>query len=165
MVVGEKRRLWVPPSLAQPRPPGQPIGALVFDVELVKLERAPVAPEVPADLTAPPSDARKTKSGLVYRVLHKGTGTKHPRPSNVVKVHYSGWTTDGTMFDSSVIRGEPASFPLRSVIAGWTEGLQLMVVGEKARFWIPSRLAYGDQPGTGQPAGTLVFDVELIDIR
>jgi peptidylprolyl isomerase len=80
-------------------------------------------------------------------------------------VHYSGWTTDGQMFDSSVTRGQPASFPLDRVIAGWTEGLQLMVVGEKTRFWIPGKLAYGDTPERpGAPAGTLVFDVELLQI-
>jgi len=77
-------------------------------------------------------------------------------------VHYSGWTTDGKMFDSSVTRGEPASFALNQVISGWTEGVQLMVEGEKARFWIPENLAYKGQPGA--PAGMLVFDVELLSI-
>ena len=77
-------------------------------------------------------------------------------------VHYTGWTTDGKMFDSSVTRGEPATFPLDEVIAGWTEGVQLMVEGEKTRFWIPENLAYkGQQP----PFGMLVFDVELLKIR
>ncbi len=77
-------------------------------------------------------------------------------------VHYSGWTTDGAGFDSSVKRGTPATFPLSRVIAGWTEGLQLMVEGEKRRFWIPESLAYKGRPGS--PAGMLVFDVELISI-
>jgi peptidylprolyl isomerase len=77
-------------------------------------------------------------------------------------VHYSGWTTDGKLFDSSVTRGEPATFPLDRVIAGWTEGVQLMVEGEKTRFWIPEKLAYrGERP----PYGMLVFDVELLAIR
>jgi peptidylprolyl isomerase len=80
-----------------------------------------------------------------------------------VTVHYTGWTTDGQMFDSSVTRGEPATFQLSQVIAGWTEGVQLMTEGEKARFWIPQELAYKGQPGA--PAGTLVFDVELLKIE
>jgi len=77
-------------------------------------------------------------------------------------VHYSGWTTDGKGFDSSVARGQPATFPLDRVISGWTEGLQLMVEGEERRFWIPVELAYQGRPG--KPAGMLVFDVELLKI-
>ena len=117
----------------------------------------------PADVAAPPADATVTPSGLASRVLEAGTGTQHPGPRSRVLVHYSGWTTDGKMFDSSVTRGEPAEFPLGNVIAGWTEGLQLMVVGEKRRFWIPEDLAYKGQGGA--PAGMLVFDVELIRIE
>jgi peptidylprolyl isomerase len=83
----------------------------------------------------------------------------------MVEVHYTGWTEDGRMFDSSRARGETATFPLDRVIRGWTEGLQLMVAGEKARFWIPASLAYGDRPPGGAPGGPLVFDVELIDIK
>ncbi len=78
-------------------------------------------------------------------------------------VHYTGWTTDGKMFDSSVVRGQPASFPLNQVIRGWTEGLRLMVEGEKRRLWIPEKLAYGGRAGA--PQGMLVFDVELISIQ
>ena len=78
-------------------------------------------------------------------------------------MHYTGWTTDGKMFDSSVVRGEPATFALDGVIPGWTEGLQLMYEGEKTRFWIPEKLAYQGQPGA--PKGMLVFDVELIRIE
>ena len=96
-------------------------------------------------------------------MLKKGTGTEHPTATSVVTVHYSGWTTDGKMFDSSVVRGTPASFGLNQVIPGWTEGLQLMVVGESRRIWIPENLAYGGRPG--RPAGMLVFDVELLDIK
>jgi FKBP-type peptidyl-prolyl cis-trans isomerase len=116
----------------------------------------------PPDVAAPPSDAIKTSSGLASKVLTPGTGTRHPRPNSQVTVHYTGWTTDGKMFDSSVQRGEPATFGLDGVIAGWTEGVQMMVEGEKRRFWIPQSLAYQGQPG--QPAGMLVFDVELIRI-
>jgi peptidylprolyl isomerase len=122
----------------------------------------PLAP--PADVAAAPADAKKTASGLAYKVLTPGTGTAHPTRDDEVKVHYTGWTTDGKRFDSSVERGEPASFPLGRVIPGWTEGVQLMVVGEKTRFWIPAELAYGESPQGGAPAGTLVFDVELLEI-
>jgi len=92
-------------------------------------------------------------------------GSHHPSETDEVLVHYTGWTTDGKMFDSSVARGEPISFPLNGVIKGWTEGVQLMVEGEKRRFWIPGKLAYGDTPTRpGAPSGQLVFDVELIKI-
>jgi peptidylprolyl isomerase len=97
------------------------------------------------------------------RVLKAGSGTRKPGASSVVTVHYTGWTTDGRAFDSSVARGQPAQFPVTRVIAGWTEGLQLMVEGEERRFWIPESLAYKGAPG--KPAGMLVFDVELLSIR
>ncbi|HCP46392.1 MAG TPA: peptidylprolyl isomerase, partial [Deltaproteobacteria bacterium] len=119
----------------------------------------------PSDVAAAPADATTTASGLAYKVLQAGTGTEHPGPSSKVTVHYTGWTTDGKMFDSSVVRGETISFPLNGVIKGWTEGVQLMVVGEKARFWIPAAMAYGETPRRpGAPAGMLVFDIELFDI-
>jgi FKBP-type peptidyl-prolyl cis-trans isomerase len=123
---------------------------------------APAEIAAPPDVAAPPADAQKTASGLAYKVLQKGTGTEHPTATSTVTVHYSGWTTDGKMFDSSVQRGQPAQFPLNRVIPGWTEGLQLMVVGEKTRFWIPVEQAYKNVPG--RPAGMLVFDVELLEI-
>lgn len=165
MVVGEKRRFWIPAELAygnQP-PPGAPAGTLVFDVELLQVAEGPKPIAAPSDVAAAPKSARRTHSHLAYKVLKKGHGKRHPRPTDQVEVHYSGWTTDGKMFDSSVQRGQPAVFPLNGVIPGWTEGLQLMTEGEKTRFWIPSALAYDNQPG--RPAGTLVFDVELIAIR
>jgi peptidylprolyl isomerase len=117
----------------------------------------------PPDVAAPPSDSLKTTSGLSIKVLEKGSGTRHPQPADRVVVHYTGWTTDGKMFDSSVTRGEPATFGVTDVIAGWTEALQRMVEGEKVRVWIPENLAYGGVPG--KPAGMLVFDVELIRIN
>ena len=120
--------------------------------------------ETPKDVAAAPADAETTASGLASKLLAKGTGETKPKATDLVTVHYSGWTTDGKLFDSSVKRGEPTSFPLNGVIAGWTEGLQLMVVGEKRRFWIPAKMAYGENPPSGYPAGTLVFDVELIKI-
>jgi len=101
-------------------------------------------------------------SGLASRQLEAGKGTKRPGPRSRVLVHYSGWTTDGEMFDSSVAKNQQATFPVARVIAGFSEGIQLMVVGEKRRLWIPEALAYRGQPGA--PAGMLVFDVELIRI-
>jgi peptidylprolyl isomerase len=119
---------------------------------------------VPADVAAPPRGAKKTAKGVSFRVLKKGKGKVKPTAASTVTVHYTGWTTDGAMFDSSVTRGEPASFPLGAVIPGWTDGLQTMVVGDKTRFWIPAELAYGSDPKPGAPTGTLVFDVELLAI-
>ena len=121
-------------------------------------------PETPSDVQAAPADASKTASGLASKVLQAGKGTQKPAAEDTVTVHYSGWTTDGKLFDSSVTRNESIVFPLNQVIPGWTEGVQLMVTGEKRRFWIPGKLAYGDSPPPGAPAGTLVFDVELIKI-
>ena len=121
--------------------------------------------ETPKDVNAIPSNATTTNSGLAFRVIEAGQGQEKPGTTDLVTVHYSGWTTDGKLFDSSVLRGEPASFPLDRVIPGWTEGVQLMVIGEKRRFWIPAELAYGDNPQGSAPAGTLVFDVELLKIH
>jgi FKBP-type peptidyl-prolyl cis-trans isomerase FklB len=106
-----------------------------------------------------------TKSGLQYQVLREGNGRK-PTAKDSVKCHYEGFLIDGTVFDSSVQRGKPATFGLQQVIAGWTEGLQLMQEGGKYRFFIPYRLAYGEG-GAGRlipPFATLIFDVELIEI-
>jgi FKBP-type peptidyl-prolyl cis-trans isomerase len=157
MALGDTYRFWIPKELAYDGAPGKPAGTLVFDVELLSLNRAPAVPE---DVDAPPETATKTESGLAYVVLEEGEGEATPGPETKVTVHYSGWTTDGEMFDSSVARGRPATFPLNRVIKGWTEGLQLMKKGAKYRFWIPGALAYGDQPG--RPNGMLVFDVELL---
>jgi peptidylprolyl isomerase len=156
MVVGEKRRLWIPEPLAY-KGQREPKGMLVFDVELLEIPSHP-----PADVKAPPPDAKKTASGLAYKVLKEGVGGRHPRVGGAVTVHYTGWTTDGKMFDSSVVRGEPATFQVDQVIPGWTEGLQLMYEGEKTRFWIPESIAY---KGKSAPYGMLVFDVELIKIQ
>ena len=121
-------------------------------------------PAAPPDVAGPPADAVKSPSGLASRVLRPGTGKRHPRPNSQVTVHYSGWTTDGRLFDSSLQRGQPATFSLDRVIRGWTEGVQLMVEGEQRRFWIPEHLAYGDSQRPDAPKGMLVFDIELIRI-
>jgi FKBP-type peptidyl-prolyl cis-trans isomerase len=158
MVVGEKRRVWIPQSLGGGKiKEGE---SFVIDTELLEIIPPPTTP---ADVAAPPADAKTTPSGLAYKVLRAGTGTEHPKRRSQVVVHYSGWTADGRMFDSSVLRGQTAQFGLDGVIAGWTEGLQLMVAGEKTRFWIPAKLAYGREKG--KPQGMLVFDVELIEIK
>lgn len=107
----------------------------------------------------------ETASGLQYQILAEGDGSVHPKASDTVTVHYHGTLIDGTVFDSSVERGEPIAFPLNRVIKGWTEGVQLMVEGEKTRFFIPSSLAYGNRSAGKIPGGSvLVFDVELISI-
>jgi peptidylprolyl isomerase len=155
MVAGEKRRLWMPSKLASRA--GKEGESVTFDIELVEV----LTFEAPPDVKAPPKDAVKTASGLASKVLKKGTGKDHPTEQSRVKVNYTGWTSDGKMFDSSVARGRAVEFPLGGVIPGWQEGVKLMVVGEKRRLWIPEELAYKGKAG---PQGMLVFDVELVDI-
>ena len=121
--------------------------------------------DTPADVKAVPADAEKTASGLASKVMKAGDGKEYPTAADTVEVHYAGWTLDGKMFDSSLSRGQPISFPLNGVIKGWTEGVQLMTEGEIRRFWIPADLAYGENPGGGRPGGMLVFDVELLSIK
>ncbi len=157
---GDTMEMWVPQELGI-NPDGTELpGMLIFSVTVKKVTELPKTPE---DVAAAPADAAKTASGLASKVLQAGTGTDHPAATDTVKVHYSGWTTDGAMFDSSVARGEPIEFPLNQVIPGWSEAVQLMVVGEKRRVWIPEELAYKGAPGA--PQGMLVFDIELLEIK
>jgi peptidylprolyl isomerase len=118
-------------------------------------------------VAAPPADALRTASGLASKVLQVGMTNIRPSLRSTVRVNYTGWTTDGKMFDSSVLHGGPQQFQVGGVIPGWTEGLQLMVAGEKRRFWIPGNLAYGDGPAEpgGPPKGMLVFDIELVAVQ
>ena len=161
MVAGETRRFWIPESLAYKGKEGRPQGMLVFDVRLISIMEPPS--QTPIDFRTPASGARRTASGLSYQILKPGSGRSHPTATSTVTVHYSGWTTDGKLFDSSLAHGsQPATFPLGRVIPGWTEGVQLMVEGEKARFWIPESLAY---KGQGPIYGDLVFDIELVKIK
>ena len=162
MTVGEKRRCWVPQDLAYRGQAGRPTGMVVFDIELIDRRQSPMIP--PPDVKEPPADARLTPAGVHYKVIRAGTGTDKPRPWSRVVVHYTGWTTDGKMFDSSIARGAPATFSLDGeLIRGWVDGMQQMVQGEYARFWIPESLAYKGQ--AGNPRGMLVFDIELIRIE
>jgi peptidylprolyl isomerase len=165
MTIGEKRRFWIPAELAYgatPKRPGAPAGQLTFDVKLLDILAAPKAPK---DVAKPPATAKKTASGLAYVVLQEGTGPV-PTSTSRVQAHYTGWTTDGKMFDSSIPRGRPSTFGVGGVIKGWTEGLQLMKEGAKYRFWIPADLAYGDKPQRpGSPSGQLTFDVELVKVN
>lgn len=106
-----------------------------------------------------------TESGLQYEVIKEGSGAK-PKATDTVKVDYTGTKIDGTKFDSSVDRGQPATFPLNGVIPGWTEGVQLMTPGSEYKFYVPAKLAYGERgPGTIGPNATLIFDVKLISIE
>ena len=167
MTKGETRLIWlsVQQAFGDNPPPGAPEGTVCFEIDLVDLKSMPAPPATPSDVAAAPADAEKTASGLASKVIKAGSGSEKPKATATVEVHYSGWTLDGKMFDSSVARGETTSFGLNQVIPGWTEGLQLMVEGEKRRFWIPSELAYGENPGGGRPGGMLCFDVELVKIK
>lgn len=136
---------------------------------------APVASSAPAatgkaeetPAAAPADDVKTTASGLKYEIMKSGTGTAHPKASDTVTVHYHGTLLDGTVFDSSVKRNQPASFPLNQVIPGWTEGVQLMKEGDKFKFTIPANLAYGASSPSPliPPNSTLVFEVELLKIN
>ena len=161
MAVGEKRRCWVPEDLAYKGQEGRPTGTVVFDIELIETRPSPTI--APPDVEAPPADAKKTSTGLAYKVLRIGTGSRNPAAWSRVTVNYTGWTTDGKMFDSSILRGKPMTLELTGVIPGWTEGVALMVEGERTRFWIPESLAYKGE--AGQPRGMLVFDIELVRIE
>lgn len=133
------------PSAPEPAPAPQPV------------------PPTPTDVAAPPANAQREASGLASRVLVAGTGSRHPGPNSRVVVHYTGWTSDGAVFDSSRTRGQPATFPVSGVIAGFAEGIRLMVEGETRRIWVPESLAY--QGRRARPAGMLVFDIELVRIE
>ena len=161
MVIGEKRRCWVPQELAYKGQAGRPLGTVVFDIELLESRGSPTIP--PPDVAEVPKDAKRTASGLAYRVLRQGTGFRKPDGLREVLVHYTGWTTDGKMFDSSIPRGNPTTMRLEDVIPGWREGVQMMVEGERTRFWIPQDLAYKGEAGS--PKGMLVFDIDLIRIE
>lgn len=164
MTGGQRVRFWVEAEKMKKPQPGPAQGLLCYEVDLVTIAKSKnPPPPTPPDVAKPPADAKKTAKNIWYKVLKAGKGGAKPTPGDSVRVHYTGWTTDGRMFDSSIVKGEPAEFNLRGVIAGWTEGIPLMSVGDRFRFWIPDHVAYKGQPD--RPQGMLVFDVELIEIK
>jgi FKBP-type peptidyl-prolyl cis-trans isomerase len=162
LAVGDQARFWIPEPLAYQGKGGKPKGTLVFDIELLSITRKPEPPRPPADVASAPHDAKKTKTGLAYRLLERGQGTATPSANDHVEVQYSAWTSDGTLFDSSVVRGRPAKLPVSQLIKGWAEGLQLMHEGDKALLWIPEKLAYAGRDGS--PRGMLVYEVQLLKV-
>ncbi len=166
MTAGERIRVWIPAEKMQQggKPlPGMPEGMLTYEVEMISIAKGNEPPPKPANLAKAPDDAKTTAKGVAYKVLRAGKGGPHPVATDTVKVNYTGWTTDGRMFDSSVIKGEPAEFSLGGVIVGWTDGIPMMSVGDRFRFWVPEELAFKGAPG--RPQGLLVFDIELLEIK
>jgi len=160
-----------PPAAEAPNPAADAKAVMAQELGEQPAPEGP-CPErtVPHVLENPRATVRRTALGLAYCMLQEGPANAGPvpGPADTVKVHYSGWTEEGEMFDSSVERGEPIDLPLNSVIRGWGEGLRLMTPGDKARLWIPGNLGYGRRsPGAAAgspPKGTLIFDVELLSI-
>jgi len=155
--IGETRRWWF-------SNPDNPSVSQILD--LTVLGNINLTP-APADVGAVPADASRTASGLAYRVIKKGKNPSqaHPTLESLITIDYSGWTTDGKLFDSSITRGQKAVFPLKNLISGWKEGLALMRIGDTYRFWIPGHLAYDGNPNPETPKGMLVFDVTLYGIE
>lgn len=174
MSEGDKYRFFVPPDLAYGEDGAGPVigpnETLIFDVELIKVnnpEKNRAASTAFLQKNANEDGVMTTNSGLQYKILSEGDADgESPTADNVVKVHYQGQLINGTEFDSSYARGEPIEFPLSGVIAGWTEGVQLMSEGDKYRFFIPSDLAYGENgKGPIGPNEALIFDVELLEVK
>lgn len=166
MVAGERVRFWVDSAKMQtPAAPQSnlPAGQLCYEVEIIQIDKAAAAPPPPPPDVAKPPAGPKTPGGVFYKVLASGKGGPKPTLTDTVRVHYTGWTTDGRMFDSSVIKNEPSTFSLGGVIKGWTDVLQQMSVGDRWRVWIPFEMAYKGQPS--RPQGMLVFEMELIEIK
>lgn len=168
MVEGEKRRCWIPGELAfgvdvegAPQD-GRPRGTLVYELDLVEVQKAEGLPAAPDDLASIPEDAERSESGLAWRVLREGTHDKKPTPASTISMSYTAWTPDGQVYTSTAKQGTPRSTTLGGVIPGLREGLLMMRLGEKRRLWIPPELAYRGQPG--RPQGILVYDVELVAI-
>jgi peptidylprolyl isomerase len=159
-----------------PPAPADPAAGLSDEKAILKQELgeipAPTGPcperTEPNVLGNPRAPVQRTALGLAYCLLHEGPPGSVPGAEDTVRVHYTGWTTEGQMFDSSVERGEPMDLPLSGVIRGWTEGLRLMTPGDKARLWIPGNLGYGrreaGEDAGKPPKGTLIFDIELLEV-
>lgn len=159
--VGETRRWWFHADRLKPGYAGMPDLPHVVDLTVLGT-RDPL--QTPDDLSAPPADALRTPGGVFYRVLRQGPGGPKPTLSSTVEIHYSGWTSYGRLFDSSVQRDVRAVFPLRELIPGWQQAVPLMSRGDTYRFWIPGSLAYDSASASpNAPRGTLVFDITLYD--
>ncbi len=160
MHAGERARLWFPASmLGQAQNPDVP---LCFEVEVHGVTKLVKPPDAPPDVAAPPADALKTPKGVSYVIVESGTGGVHPGPNDKVKVDYTGWTTDGHRFDSSIPEGKPSEFDINILIAGWAEVLTMMQAGDHWKVWIPEELAYKGAPQRQQ--GMLMFDLKLVEI-
>ncbi len=174
MSVGEKRRIWVPAKLGvathiahhgtkhvHSEDPEKP--DLTVDLQLVRIMKAPVPPR---NLRVPPSTALKTPSGVAIEILKRGTGTQHPGLNSTVLLNYTGWTADGKLFETTIMSGHPAAFLLGTALPGWRDALPRMVVGEKARVWVPAAMAYGEHPIDAQaPPGSMVYEIELLEFH
>jgi FKBP-type peptidyl-prolyl cis-trans isomerase len=166
MAIGEERRIWIPSRLtftSSGEDDTPPKVDITMDIELLAIIKAP---PTPPDLKAPPKTAVRTGSGLAFRTLEKGAGARRPSSTSQVKLHLSGWTTNGALFESTVRGGKPAVYIVANLIPGLHEGVLGMTVGEKRRFWIPAALGYGEKGGRrGVPTGNLVYDVKLLAIE
>ena len=160
---GERRRFWMPAALAYESYPGTVKGPLVYDIELFEIVRMPAPPPVPKDVAHVPRGAIRLPSGVAYRVLKRGTGTVKPGPEGAVDVHYSYWTSDGTLRNSTLPNGRPQRAELedRDLPPGLAEVVADMVPGERRRLWVPEALGF---PGKRPWTGPLVFDVELVGV-
>src|SRR5678816_4165434 len=128
--------------------------------------QAPATPPpdiLPTSELAVPTDGDKSSTGLVSKLVRRGNSSEKPGPTDIVTVHYTGWSSDGRLFDSSVVRGPASTFPLDKVMAGWRECVQLMTLGEKRRCWVPENLAYKGQ--AGRPKGCLLYTSDAADER
>ena len=164
MQIGEKTRLWIPEELAYKGQKGRPAGMLVFDVELLEIQKPIPAP---ADVAAAPADAKKTASGLAYKVTEAGKGGDKPAAGDKITVHITGWKKDGEMIFSSVQDKRPQNFDVGTPRGVWSkgldEGIQQLSVGGKGLFWIPEELAYKGMRGA--PEGDVVFEMELMELK
>lgn len=157
MVLNEKRRLWIPGHLAPPNPAKGPSGPVIFDVELLGIAKVPAMPA-----KTPPDDAERTPSGAYTVKVSDGNGSNKPQASDGVLVSYFGWTTDGKLFDNTILRGRPTLFLLDQVMPAFAEAVQMMLPGETRQVWIPGNLAKGQW--LGSPKGMLIFQVQLEQI-
>jgi FKBP-type peptidyl-prolyl cis-trans isomerase len=166
MTAGERARFWI--DAEKMARSGKAIGGiehglLCYEVEVEKVVKPPQEPPpAPPDVAKPPPGAKKSPKGVFYRVVKTGTSNERPQATASVRVNYTGWHTNGELFDSSAFKGEPAQFNLGNVIAGWTDAMPLMQIGDHWILWVPEELAYKSQPS--KPQGMLVFDVELVGI-